>query len=108
MLSFVACSEPTQNASTNDRLLWPIKRRVLGTLLVALITFGVLFGAWGAQKDSKNVAVVHCSNGKQVTGTVIAAYMAFCQLTSAAAAVRLFHLKRMFNGKAVISPSQLR
>lgn len=58
--------------------------------------------------DSKNVAIIHCSNGKEITGTVIAAYMAFCSLTSSTAAVRLFHLKRMFNGKPVISPSQLR
>lgn len=57
-------------------------------------------------KHKTNVAAVHCSNGKEDTGTVIASYLVYSRLCSAADATRLFHLKRIFEGKRVITASQ--
>lgn len=57
-------------------------------------------------ESSTNVVAVLCGNGKEDTGTVIASYLTYSRLCSSADAVRLFHLKRMAEGKRAITMSQ--
>eukprot|EP00041_Stephanoeca_diplocostata_P036751 m.1352976 g.1352976 ORF g.1352976 m.1352976 type:complete len:1256 (-) comp24929_c0_seq2:177-3944(-) len=58
--------------------------------------------------NGRNVVAIHCTTGRSDTGLMVAAYLAFARLGRAADVVRLYHLKRMVDGKRVITPSQLR
>jgi cyclin G-associated kinase len=57
-------------------------------------------------KSTTNVVAVHCPTGREDAGTVAAAYLAFSRLCSAQDAMRLFHMKRMAEGKRAITMSQ--
>ena len=57
--------------------------------------------------DDRNVAVVHCSNGKSRTGTMICAYMLHDRLfDSTADALQFFGEARTQNARGVTLPSQ--
>jgi hypothetical protein len=59
--------------------------------------------------DDRNVAAIHCKAGKGRTGTVIAAYLVYCnEFDTSADALTYFGVCRTVNGKGVTIPSQIR
>ena len=59
--------------------------------------------------DDKNIAYIHCDDGKGNTGTLISCYLLFCRFADSAESAILYYANKRFRDSTVVNqPSQLR
>ncbi|XP_070563738.1 cyclin-G-associated kinase-like [Ptychodera flava] len=102
---FNCCQRTYRTLKLNNKVSeysWPTKKAPdLRTLFLACRNVYL----W-LQKDPKNVAVVHCLDGKASSATLIAAFFGFCRLfESIESSLYMFNVRR---GPAGVTPSQKR
>lgn len=81
---------------------WPTKKAPTLALLYTICRNMYLW----LQKDPQNVCIVHCTDGKASSATVVCAFLSFCRLLQSTEA-SLYHFT-VIRGPPGISPSQKR
>ncbi|XP_077981164.1 cyclin-G-associated kinase-like [Glandiceps talaboti] len=102
---FNCCQRTYRTLKLNNKVSeysWPAKKAPeLRTVYLACRNLYL----W-LQKDPKNVAVIHCLDGKASSGTLVASFLGFCrQFRSIEPSLYLFNVRR---GPPGVTPSQKR